>query len=260
MKTKLLQKATKILAESRSAVAMTGAGLSTESGIPDFRSPGGIWTHMDQKDFTYRYYVNDIESRIRYWKTTPQMYKRYKEALPHAGQQAFVELHRGGVIRQIITQNTDGMHQKAGYPKCDLIEIHGNSHWVKCLDCINRESRDSVNERVARGELPPYCQNCGGIQKTDVVFFGEGIPPNLMKPATQWANNADVFLVVGTSLVVQPVASLPSRAKSRGSRLIIINQEETPLDAQADVILKGRAGEILPQLAKAVLSERQTSI
>ena len=118
MKTKLLQKATKILAESRSAVAMTGAGLSTESGIPDFRSPGGIWTRMDQKDFTYRYYVNDIESRIRYWKTTPQMYKRYKEALPHAGQQAFVELHRGGVIRQIITQNTDGMHQKAGYPKC----------------------------------------------------------------------------------------------------------------------------------------------
>lgn len=245
------------MTESRSAVAMTGAGLSTESGIPDFRSPGGIWTRMDQRDFTYRYYVNDIESRIRYWQMTPPAYRQNKEAVPHAGHRAFAELHRGGILRRVITQNTDGMHQKAGYPDIDLIEIHGTSHWVKCLDCGNRESRDSVNERVAGGELPPHCPDCGGIQKTDAVFFGEGIPPDRMASAMKWTGEADAFLVVGTSLVVQPAANLPARAKSSGCRLIIINREDTPLDDQADIVLKGQAGEILPRLAEAVLSKSQ---
>ena len=142
------------LAESRFAVAMTGAGLGTESGIPDFRSPGGIWTRLDPKDFTYRYYVNNLDSRIRYWRMTPAYYARNLRAVPHAGHQAFADLRRQGVLRRVITQNTDGLLQKAGFPEEDLIEIHGTSHWVRCLDCGMRESRESVNRRVEAGELP----------------------------------------------------------------------------------------------------------
>ncbi len=244
------------LAESRLAGAMTGAGLGTESGIPDFRSPGGMWTRLDQRDFTYRHYVGDLESRVRYWRMTPAYYAQNLRAVPHAGHRALTDLHREGVLRRVVTQNTDGLHQKAGFPEEDLIEIHGTSHWVKCLDCGIRETREAVNRRVEVGELPPHCPSCGGIQKTDAVFFGEGIPRDRMDRAVEWTDRADVFLVVGTSLVVQPAAGLPARAKARGARLIIVNREETPLDAEADAVLAGDAGEVLPSLARAVASLR----
>ncbi|MFQ5914419.1 MAG: NAD-dependent deacetylase [Nitrospinota bacterium] len=242
------------MADSRFAVALSGAGLGTESGIPDFRSPGGIWSRLDRRDFTYRHYVNDADARVRYWRLTPALYARTQKAVPHAGHLALTDLHRQGILRRVITQNTDGLHQKAGFPEEDLIELHGTSHWVRCLACGERESRESVNRRVGSGELPPHCLACGGIQKTDAVFFGEGIPSARMDAATDWARGADFFLVVGTSLAVQPAASLPERSKANGSKLVIVNREATRMDGTADVVLRGSAGEILPRLARRVLS------
>ena len=250
----LIQRAAAWMADSRFAVAMTGAGLGTESGIPDFRSPGGIWSRLDQSDFTYRNYINDIDARIRYWRNSPALYAHTHRAVPHAGHLALTELHQRGVLRRVITQNTDGLHQKAGFPEEDLVELHGTSHWVRCLNCGQRESRESVNLRVETGELPPVCPACGGIQKTDAVFFGEGIPKDRMDAAADWAGRADVFLVVGTSLVVQPAANLPARAKSKGSKVIIVNRETTWMDSEADAVLNGNAGEILPRLARQTLS------
>ncbi|MFQ5693762.1 MAG: NAD-dependent deacetylase [Nitrospinota bacterium] len=255
----LIQRAAEWMAGSRFAVSLTGAGLGTESGIPDFRSPGGIWSRLDRNDFTYRRYVNDAEARVRYWRLSLPLYARTREAVPHAGHRALTELRARGILRRIITQNTDGLHQKAGFPEGDLIELHGTSHWVRCLACGRREDRESVNRRVEGGELPPHCPACGGVQKTDAVFFGEGIPPARMEAANEWAARADVFLVVGTSLAIQPAAGLPARARAGGGKVIIVNREATRLDAAADILLRGNAGEILPRLARETASRSARS-
>lgn len=140
----------------------------------------------------------------------------------------------------------------------DLVEIHGTSHWVSCLECRARESRESVNRRVAAGEVPPRCPACGGMLKTEAVFFGEGIPADRMETALDWTRRADLFLVVGTSLAVQPAASLPARAQANGSRLVIVNREPTPMDSAADAVLQGNAGEILPRLVQRTDSLRKS--
>ena len=247
-----LRRAADLLGGAQKLVVLTGAGISTESGIPDFRSPGGIWTKYDPSEFTYDNFVSNRAHRERYWKMSLDIHPVLAAAKPNAAHHAVAELERRGKLLALITQNIDGLHQDAGCSADKVIEIHGTGRFVVCLACGDRTTREEIQERVAGGEIPPECRKCeGGVLKPATVSFGQAMPERETNAAFEHAQSSDVFLVIGSSLVVYPAAWLPVRARESGAKLVIVNLEPTPCDELAEVVLHGRAGEVMT----AILAE-----
>ena len=238
------------LRTARSIVVFSGAGISTDSGIPDFRSPGGIWARYDPRQFEFSRYLADPEVRKRSWQMRRELHA--VRARPNAAHGACAALARAGRLAGVITQNIDGLHQDAGLDPGMVVEIHGTSRFVTCLACDDRLPMGAVLARVDAGEEDPPCQRCGGILKAATVSFGQPLPPAAWARAERLARDCDAFLAVGSSLVVYPAAELPVIAKEGGAVLVIINREPTPLDPLADAVLHGEAGRLLPAIAAAL--------
>ena len=236
------------LAEARSIVVLTGAGVSTESGIPDFRGPDGVWTRDPgaERLSNIGYYLADPEVRRRSW----QMRLEHPAwgAQPNAAHRALAALERSGRLALLVTQNIDGLHLAAGTAPDRLIEIHGSILDSICLACGDRRPMPETLERVKAGDPDPACERCGGILKSATISFGQNLDPALLAQAEAAASASDVFLAIGTSLTVYPVARLPELALDAGARLVIVNAEPTPLDSRADAVLRGRAGDVLGEL------------
>jgi len=231
-----------LLAKADRPVVFTGAGVSTEAGIPDFRSPGGVWDRFDPAEFTYRNFIGSVEGRRRYWALGRTTYPLIRAAMPGATHRALADLHEVGRLDCCITQNIDGLHQRAGLPAERVLELHGNATRARCLDCAAPYSRDEVHGWLEAGVDVPACPACGGVIKPFTVLFGEAMPSGLMQEAERRARAADLFVVLGSSLVVYPAAYLPVHAKHAGATLVIVNLEPTPLDARADLVIREPTG------------------
>jgi NAD-dependent deacetylase len=234
-------------------VIFTGAGISTDSGIPDFRGPQGLWTRHPEyeKLATIGYYLSDPEVRRRSWQMRRQMYAAAPR--PNAGHRAVAELHRSGAVAlRVITQNTDGLHQQAGLPAGAVLELHGTSRAVLCTGCGARTPAEAAFARLEAGEPDPPCLECGGILKTATVMFGENLDPAVLGEAAAVTRDCGVFLAVGSSLQVYPAAGLVDLAAASGARLVIVNAEPTPYDDIADEVVREPIGESLPRLLGAL--------
>jgi NAD-dependent deacetylase len=243
-----IDRAAEVLGAARRLVVLTGAGISTESGIPDFRSPGGLWTRYDPTKLTFDRFCASAETRRLYWEMGNELYPTLRDAQPNAAHRVLVALERRGGLRRIVTQNVDGLHQKAGSTPSVMIEIHGTALEVGCLDCGARQGRGPVQARFAAGEHDLRC-GCGGLLKPATISFGQAMPERETAMAFADAAAADVFLVVGSSLVVYPAAGLPRTALEHGARLVVVNREPTPYDDHAEVALYGSAGPALSAVA-----------
>jgi NAD-dependent deacetylase len=247
-----LDRTAEILATTGPIVAFTGAGVSTESGIPDFRSPTGLWARYDPDDFSYPNFMRSEDARRRYWAVGRELYAAIRAAQPNPAHRALVTLERLGLLDCVITQNVDDLHQRAGTDPAKVIELHGNATRVRCLACDRRYSRDDIQERLLAGEPLPACLACGGILKPFTVLFGEPMPPGAVELAEERSRAAGCFLVVGSSLGVYPAAYMPNHAKEAGARLVVVNLTPTRLDHVADVVLAGPAGRILTGIVERV--------
>ena len=232
-------------------VVLTGAGISTESGIPDFRGPQGVWTRDPQaeKMATIQHYVADPEVRKRAWQS--RLHSPAWTAEPNAGHRALVVLERRGKLHTLITQNVDGLHAKAGSDPARIVEIHGTMREVVCLSCDERAPMERALARVRAGEADPACRSCGGILKSATISFGQGLVREDLMRAQRAAEACDLLLAVGTTLAVFPVAGVVPIAKEAGARLVILNAEPTAMDDLADVVLRGSIGHLLPRLVGA---------
>jgi NAD-dependent protein deacetylase/lipoamidase len=232
-------------------VVLTGAGISTESGIPDFRGPQGVWTRDPQAEklSDIRYYVADPEIRRKSWQS--RLAHPAWTARPNAGHAAIVDLERRGKLHALVTQNIDGLHQKAGNSPGRVIEVHGTVHTVVCLSCGWKGPMQATLERVRRGEADPPCTRCGGMLKSDTISFGQALVPEVIDRAMRAATEADLLVSVGTSLQVYPVAGAVPAAKSAGARVVIVNAQPTPFDGIADAVLREAIGDTLPRILGA---------
>ena len=229
-------------------VVLSGAGISTDSGIPDFRGPQGVWTKNPkaEKLSDIRYYMSDPEVRRLSWQS--RLEHSAWRAQPNAGHRALVELEKRGRLHALITQNIDELHQIAGNSRDKVIEVHGTMRQVVCMSCDERAPMEKALARVRAGEADPPCRSCGGILKSATISFGQALVPEVIDRAMQAAASADVFLSVGTSLQVYPIAGAVQIAKSAGARLVIINAEPTPFDDMADAVFNESISEVLPAL------------
>jgi NAD-dependent deacetylase len=236
---------------ARRIVVLTGAGISTDSGIPDFRGPQGVWTRNPaaEKLSTLQHYVADPEVRRRAWQD--RLRSPAWSARPNAGHAALVALERRGTLEALITQNVDGLHLIAGSSPDRVIEIHGTIREVTCLDCGERAPMERALARVQAGEADPPCRSCGGILKSATISFGQGLVAADLARAERAARACDLMLAVGTKLSVWPVAGVVPTAKAAGARVVIVNAEPTEMDALADAVLRGPIGVLLPRLVGA---------
>jgi NAD-dependent deacetylase len=248
----LIERAAELIATAGPVVVFTGAGVSTESGIPDFRSPAGVWARYDPDDFSFQNFLRSEDGRRRYWALGRELYRTVREARPNAAHHAIVALEALGLLDCVITQNIDNLHQRAGTAPGKVIELHGNATRARCLGCEAACTRDEIQERLEAGEAVPACHACGGILKPYTVLFGEPMPPRETWEAEQRARAAGSFVVVGSSLVVYPAAHMPLYAKEAGARLVIVNRTPTHLDHLADVLLSGEAGDLMMRLVARV--------
>ena len=234
-------------------VALTGAGISTESGIPDFRGPQGVWTKNPKAErlSNIHYYMADPEVRRLAWQQ--RLVHPAWSAVPNAGHRALVDLESRGKLHALITQNIDGLHQRAGNSAAKVIEVHGTVHEVICMTCERRGPMQATLDRVRAGEEDPPCLACGGILKSATISFGQSLNPSVISRAMDAAAEADVLLAVGSSLQVYPIAGAVPRAKESGGRLVIVNAEPTPYDAIADAVIRERIGEALPAICAVAL-------
>lgn len=230
---------------------LTGAGISTESGIPDFRSPGGLWTRYDPTKLTFDKFCASAETRRLYWEMGNELFPALRDAQPNAAHRVLAALERRRGLRRIVTQNVDGLHQKAGSSPAVMIEIHGTALEVGCLTCGARQDRGPVQARFAAGEHDLRC-DCGGLLKPATISFGQAMPERETAQAFADAAEADVFLVIGSSLAVYPAAGLPRVAVENGAPLVIVNREPTPYDGYAEVLLHGNAGAALSAIAERI--------
>jgi NAD-dependent deacetylase len=237
------------IAQARHVVALSGAGISTESGIPDFRGPNGVWTKNPdaEKTATLDYYMSDPEIRRRAWQN--RVNSEMWSAAPNPAHHALVDLERKGRLHALVTQNVDGLHHAAGQNPDIVVEIHGNVREAKCMSCGWRGPMAETLERVRQGEDDPACRGCGGILKSATISFGENLVPEDLHRAQLAAARSDVFLAVGTSLAVYPAAALPEIALRNGARLVVMNAQETPFDVVADVVVRDPLGTVLPEIA-----------
>jgi len=242
------------LAAADHAVALTGAGVSTASGLPSFRGDDGIWgTEFDPTDFQYSRFTSDPEE---FWRDRLDLheYMYGEEVEPNAAHEALADLESTGVLDALVTQNTDGLHDAAGSES--VVELHGNAQQAVCQSCDRRTDAETAYEHVRDGEVPPRCPACDGILKPDVVLFGQQLPDGALQTAQNHARTADVFLAVGSSLTVEPAASLPRVAANRGATVAVVNLDETDLSGQADYDLRADVTEALPALVEAVEERR----
>jgi NAD-dependent deacetylase len=237
--------------DARDVVVLTGAGISTDSGIPDFRGPQGVWTKNPQaeKMATLQYYMSDPEIRKRAWKSRAEQLAR--ELRPNRGHLALVELERRGQLHTLITQNVDGLHQAAGHARQKVIEIHGTMREVMCMACGERAPMERALARVHAGEEDPDCRSCGGILKSATISFGQSLVAEDLRRADSAARSCDLLLAIGSTLAVYPAAAVVPTAKECGARVVIVNAEPTEMDRVADIVLRGSISEILPQLVAA---------
>lgn len=236
---------------ARRVVALTGAGISTDSGIPDFRGPQGVWTRNPaaERQSTLQTYLADPAVRRDAWRA--RLEHAAWQARPNAGHRALVSLERRGRLHALITQNVDALHQAAGSSPASVIEVHGTLHRVMCWDCGRRAPMAEALEAVRAGDPDPRCPACGGIQKSDTISFGQALVPEVIDRAMRCATEADLLLAVGTTLQVQPVAGVVPIAKRAGARIVIVNADETAMDDLADAVLRGSISAILPRLCEA---------
>ena len=237
--------------ESKKTVVFTGAGISTESGIPDFRSPGGIWSKYDPENFTIQKFLSSPAARRALWKMSAES-GLLAEAEPNPAHYAIAELYQLGKLDCIITQNVDNLHQKAGVPEDNVFELHGNMRWVVCLSCRRRLPLPEVLQKIGEGVEVPDCPDCQGILKPDGVFFGEALPHETLTEATRRSQDCDLFVVIGSTLIVYPAAYMPTYAMNAGAKLAIVNLTPTPLDHYATVLIQGKAGEIMSKVVERV--------
>lgn len=229
-----------MLRVARRVVVFTGAGISTESGIPDFRSPGGIWTKMMPINFDD--FISSPEARRESWRRRFEMEATWKTVKPNAGHDAVADLVRRGLVSHVITQNIDNLHQDSGVPEERVIELHGNTRYAKCLDCGQRMEIAEIRDHFTALGDPPDCPACDGIVKTATISFGQAMPALEMERARQATLACDLFVVIGSSLVVYPAAGFPLLAKQNGARLVILNREPTEQEPYADLALHGEIG------------------
>ena len=232
-----------ILQASRRAVVFTGAGISTESGIPDYRSPGGVWSKYRPIDFEA--FVTSEDARREYWQRKFDTHETVMQAKPNRGHQAVAQLVREGKVVAVITQNIDGLHQASGVPRERVIELHGNTTYAHCLGCGDEYDLEPIRRSFQAGGTLPVCQACGSLVKTATISFGQAMPQEEMRRATAAARACDFFLAVGSSLKVYPAAGLPVLAKQAGARLVILNREQTDLDDLAELVIYGEIGPTL---------------
>ena len=235
-----------MIRESRTVAGFTGAGISTESGVPDFRSPGSPW--MRHKPIPFENFLHSAEARREAWRRKFIMDDLYRDARPSRGHLAIAALVASGRMPAVITQNIDGLHQASGLGDHEVIELHGNGTYAKCLSCGRRHELDWVRLRFEASGEPPECEACGGILKSATISFGQAMPEGPMRMAQKLAARCDLFLVIGSSLVVYPAAAFPLFAKENGARLVIVNREPTPLDGAADLVIHGEIGPVLSQV------------
>jgi len=234
-----------LIVRSERIVVFTGAGISTESGIPDFRGPDGLWTKVDPEDFTYQKFVSDRDARKRIWQMNTTMGFGFAGVEPNRAHAAVVELERLSKLDCVVTQNVDGLHQKAGNSEDKVLQLHGNMQWVKCIDCGVRHPFEEVRGWIEGGVEVPECVRCGGILKPDAVFFGEAMPVRETMEAQRRSSTCDLCIVIGSTLTVYPAALMPQYAVNAGAKLVIINDGSTELDHAADVRVSARAGEVM---------------
>lgn len=252
-----LARMTDMVQSSERIVFFTGAGISTESGLPDYRGPNGVWTtgdipHIDKMKF-------DTASREEFWRRRREAYPFMQSRQPNDGHRAIARLEDAGKLLAVITQNIDRLHQKAGSHPERVIELHGNTHTLRCTRCGHEMSGERVQEMLEAGETDPRCEVCGGPLRSATILFGEALPKPALELAHKVALVTDLMVVVGSSLVVNPAAQLPQVAKRRGAGLIIINRTPTPLDPIADIVARTEAGPTLEALADRVVSEPRAS-
>jgi len=239
-----------LLRTAKRAVVFTGAGISTESGIPDFRSPGGIWTKMMPVQF--QDYIADPAQRRVSWERRFEMEETWNRVRPNDGHRAVAELAERGIVAHVITQNIDNLHQASGLPAEKVIELHGNTSYAKCLTCGVRIEIADIRAHFHKHGDAPGCRLCGGIVKTATISFGQAMPEAEMARAEAASLDADLFLVMGSSLSVYPAAAFPLLAKRNGARLVILNREETEQDPYADLVIHGEIGPVLRSAVNAL--------
>jgi NAD-dependent deacetylase len=233
----------RLIARAERAVIFTGAGISTESGIPDFRSPGGIWTKMSPIDF--RDFMASEALRRESWRRKFELDKLFVKAEPNRGHRAVAKLVATGKASSVITQNIDGLHQASGVPDSKVIELHGNTTYAHCLSCRTRYEIEDIRTAFERDGSVPVCDGCGGIVKTATISFGQAMPEDAMRAAEMETLACDLFIVLGSSLVVYPAASFPGVAKRNGAALVIINNDETDYDDMADLVIHAPIGDTM---------------
>lgn len=241
------------LRDSSRVVVLTGAGISTESGIPDFRGPNGVWTKNPaaEKRATLQHYMANRDARVQGWQNRLSG-GSWSAAEPNAGHFALADLERKGRLHTLVTQNIDGLHLKAGTSESKFIEIHGNIREFRCMNCTDRGPIERVLDRVRAGEEDPPCRSCGGILKTATISFGQSLVMEDLQRAEDAAAGCDVFLAIGTTLAVYPVANLPATALQYGAKLVIINDAETAYDRHAHAIFREPIGTVLPELVDRI--------
>jgi NAD-dependent deacetylase len=242
----LIESAVKLMADANKILVFTGAGMSTESGIPDFRSPGGIWSKYDPSEFLFQRFISDEGAREKYWKMSAEYYETMKSALPNPGHLAIKELEDAGKLLVLVTQNIDNLHQKAGNSNEKIIEIHGTAFSVSCLNCGKKYDRDLIEDRIRAGIKVPYCDECSGVLKPETISFGQAMPQDKVQESLRLARECDLCLVLGSSLVVYPAASIPAYAAEHGAALVIVNRDETPLDRAARLVIHESVGHVVP--------------
>jgi len=248
MDTKIKQIAAKIKQHGKNIV-FTGAGISTESGIPDYRSQGGIWDRF--RPVYFDEFMSTREAREEYWRRWKELYKGIARAEPNAGHTAIARLDQMGLLEALITQNVDGLHQEAGLADKKIIELHGNTRRIRCMSCRNITATEEIQARLNSGDAAPEC-GCGGYLKPDTISFGQAMPLNAVEKATALSHTSDFFLVVGSTLLVQPAAHMPVYAKQNNAFLAIVNLSDTPCDNMCDVLIRDKAGKVLQRIVKEV--------
>jgi NAD-dependent deacetylase len=247
-----IEQLAQLIVESKRTVVFTGAGISTESGIPDFRSPGGIWSRYDPEDFTIQRFLSGPDARKRIWRMSTES-GLLTEAEPNPAHYAIARLHQLGKLDCVITQNIDDLHQKAGVPDDKVFELHGNMGWVVCLSCHKRFPMPEILQKIKEGIEAPDCPECQGILKPDAVFFGEALPQDTLQEAIRRSRHCNLLIVVGSTLLIYPAAYIPTYAAEAGAKLAIINLTPTPFDNYAAVIIRGKAGDIMSKVVERVV-------
>jgi NAD-dependent protein deacetylase/lipoamidase len=249
----LVDKVAALILDSSRVVVFTGAGISTESGIPDFRSPDGIWTKFDPDDFTIQKFMSNEKTRRMQWHMMSEG-GLLMDAAPNKAHVAVAELEKLGKLDCVITQNIDNLHQRAGNSPDKVFELHGNMKLVRCMSCGRRFPVEEILSRLDK-EVIPDCQFCRGILKPDAVFFGESLPRQVLQEATKHSRNCDLFIVIGSTLVVYPAAYMPMYAVESGAKLVIINLSSTPMDTKAAALISAKAGEAMESILGRVKSQ-----